>query len=89
MYAVNKYGCSGRKWPEKDSLFFKFQGHSQAALQDTAKVVKTIVEKHGGTGFELARNEEDAEALWKDRRNAYSAGLAFVKGSRGTPTDVW
>jgi D-lactate dehydrogenase (cytochrome) len=89
MFAVNKFACSGRKWAEKDSLFFKFQGHSQTALQETADVVKKIVEKHGGTGFELARNEEDAEALWRDRRNAYAAGLAFIKGHKGVPTDVW
>lgn len=89
MFAVNMHASPGRKWAEKDSLFFKFQGHSQAALQETAKVVKTIVEKHGGTRFELARDEEDAEAMWNDRRNAYSAGLAFMEGGRGTPTDVW
>lgn len=88
MFAVNMHASPGRKWAEKDSLFFKFQGHSQAALQETAKVVKTIVEKHGGTRFELARDEEDAEAMWNDRRNAYSAGLAFMEGGRGTPTDV-
>ena len=89
MSAVNKFACSGRKWAEKDSLFFKFQGNSQAALQETAKVVKTIVEKYGGFGFELARDEKDAEMLWRDRKNAYAAGLAFVKGYKGNPTDVW
>lgn len=89
MSATNKYGMSQRKYPEKDSLFFKFQGHSQAALAETAKVAKTIAEKHGGTGFELARNEKEATDLWSDRKNAYYSGLALVDGSRGLPTDVW
>jgi len=26
MKVINKYGLAKRKWPEKDSLFFKFQG---------------------------------------------------------------
>jgi len=91
MAAINKYGSSGRKRPERDSLFFKIQGHSQAALQDTAGVVRKIAEKHDGTGFELAQNEKEAAILWDDRRNAYSAGLALMKEGRGRgfPTDVW
>jgi D-lactate dehydrogenase (cytochrome) len=89
MAVLNKYELAGRKWPENDCLFFKFQGHSQAALQETAKVVKRIVEKHGGKDFKLAQNEEDAEALWTARKNALGAGLAFVPGAKGIPTDVW
>ena len=87
--AINKVGTSKRKWPEKDSPFFKFQGHSVASLHETAKVVKQIVEKHGGSGFQLARNDEEAEALWSDRKNVHYAGLALVEGSLGWPTDVW
>ncbi|KAF9464057.1 FAD-linked oxidase-like protein [Collybia nuda] len=88
MQATNKYGMSARKWPEKDSLFFKFQGHSKAALQETAKVVKAVVEKHGGTGFELARNDKEATDLWADRKNAHYSGLALIDGARGWSTDV-
>ena len=89
MDAINKFGVSKRKWPVKDSLFFKFQGPSAASLKETAQVVKRIVEKHGGTGFQLARNEEEADELWSDRKNAHFAGLSLVKGSKGQPTDVW
>ena len=87
--AINKVGISKRKWPEKDSLFFKFQGPSIASLHETAKVVKQIVEKHGGSGFQLARNDEEADALWSDRKNVHYAGLTLVEGSQGWPTDVW
>jgi D-lactate dehydrogenase (cytochrome) len=89
MSAINKFGSSERKWPEKDSLFFKFQGPSMASLDETAKVVKQIVEKHGGSGFQLARNDEEAHALWSDRKNAHYAALALVEGCQGWPTDVW
>ncbi|KAG6878896.1 hypothetical protein C0992_006833 [Termitomyces sp. T32_za158] len=88
MAATNKFGMSKRKWPEKDSLFFKFQGVSPASLQETARVVRKIVEKHGGTGFELARSEKEAEELWDDRKNAHYSGMSLVEGARGWPTDV-
>lgn len=88
MAAINKYGMSARKWPEKDSLFFKFQGPSPASLQETAKTVKEIVGRHGGTGFEFAQNDQEAADLWADRKNAVFAGLALVDGSKGWATDV-
>lgn len=89
MRATNSYGQSARKWPEKDSLFFKFQGPSQVALDDTARIVREIVERHGGTGFALAANAKEAADLWADRKNAHYSGLALVPGSRGWATDVW
>jgi len=88
MAATNKSGISKRKWPEKDSLFFKFQGATATSLRETAEVVKQVVEKHGGTGFQLAQTDEEAEELWSDRKNAHYSGLAFVEGSKGWPTDV-
>ncbi|KAF9264547.1 hypothetical protein L218DRAFT_998520 [Marasmius fiardii PR-910] len=88
MHAVNLYGQSSRKWPELDSLFFKLQGHSQESLQESAKVVKQVVERHGGTGFQLARDSKEADDLWHDRKNALYSGLALVEGSRGWSTDV-
>jgi D-lactate dehydrogenase (cytochrome) len=89
MRATNIYGMSSRKWPERDSLFFKFQGPTPAALKETAEIVKRIVKKHGSTGVELARDENEAAMLWADRKNALYSGLAWVKGSRGWSTDVW
>ena len=89
MHATNKYGISKRKWPEKDSLFFKFQGHSADSLEETARVARKVAERHGGTGFTLARNEREAEELWMDRKNAHYSGCALVEGAKGWPTDVW
>ncbi|KAK1215299.1 D-lactate ferricytochrome c oxidoreductase [Marasmius sp. AFHP31] len=88
MHAVNLYGQGARKWPELDSLFFKLQGHSKESLEESARVVKQVVERHGGTGFQLARDAKEADDLWHDRKNALYSGLALVEGSRGWSTDV-
>ncbi|KAI0820474.1 FAD-linked oxidase-like protein [Trametes gibbosa] len=88
MRATNIYGMSSRKWPEKDSLFFKFQGPTPRALKETADIVKTITAKHGATGFSLARNDKEAHDLWMDRKNALYSSLAILPGARGWSTDV-
>ncbi|TRM68380.1 FAD-linked oxidase-like protein [Schizophyllum amplum] len=88
MYAINKHGASPRKWPEKDTLFFKFQGRTPAAIQDTADAVREVVTKYGGHGFTLAANAQEADEIWADRKNALFSGLALVPGSTGWSTDV-
>ncbi|KAK0243109.1 FAD-linked oxidase-like protein [Armillaria nabsnona] len=88
MRATNIYGQSKRKWPEKDGLFIKLQGHTQQSIMDSAKVVKKVAEKHGGTGFEFAKNGKEAADLWTDRKNAHFSGLALIPGAKGWATDV-
>ncbi|KAF9491216.1 FAD-binding domain-containing protein [Pleurotus eryngii] len=78
MHATNLNGMSTRKWPERDSVFFKFQGPSPAALRETAQVVKRVAERHGGFGFTLAKDDTEAENLWADRKNALFSTLALV-----------
>jgi D-lactate dehydrogenase (cytochrome) len=89
MRATNIYGSSAHKWPEKDSLYFKFQGPTRASLEESARIAKQIVEKHGGSGFKLAANDQEAADLWEDRKNGLYSSLALVPGSRGWSTDVW
>ncbi|PBK69975.1 hypothetical protein ARMSODRAFT_956799 [Armillaria solidipes] len=88
MRATNIYGQSKRKWPEKDGLFIKLQGHTQQSIMDSARVVKKVAEKHGGTGFEFAKNGKEAADLWTDRKNAHFSGLALIPGAKGWATDV-
>ncbi len=87
--ATNIYGMSSRKWPETDSLFFKFQGPTSGALQETADSVKNITQKRGGTGFALATSEQEATKLWTDRKKALYSSIALIPGARGWSTDVW
>ena len=89
MKATNLYGLSSRKWPEKDSLFFKFQGPTAASLKETAEIVREITKKYGGTSFSVAKNEEEAHDMWMDRKNALYSGMSLLPGGRGWSTDVW
>ncbi|KAF9783921.1 hypothetical protein BJ322DRAFT_1007497 [Thelephora terrestris] len=88
MGAINKYGQSIRKRPEKDSLFIKFQGPTEASILESIKLAEEITKEHGGTGFDTADNQEEAEALWADRKNAAYAVLALMPGCKYWPTDV-
>ncbi|KDQ20463.1 hypothetical protein BOTBODRAFT_26476 [Botryobasidium botryosum FD-172 SS1] len=87
MKAVNISGMSAVTYPEKDSLFFKFQGSPQT-LKDTAAAVKRIVEKHGGTGFSLAKSDKEADDLWANRKYGLWSTMALVPGARCWTTDV-
>ncbi|KAI0792493.1 hypothetical protein C8Q75DRAFT_804866 [Abortiporus biennis] len=83
MRATNLNGMSQRKWPEKDSLFFKFQGPNQESLKETARIVQKITSRHGASGFQLAKNEKEASDLWADRKNGFYSTLSLVEGSKG------
>ncbi|KAI0769805.1 FAD-linked oxidase-like protein [Fomes fomentarius] len=88
MKGTNMYGMSLRKWAEKDSLFFKFQGPTPRSLQESADIVRKITEKYGGTNFMFAKNEKEAHDLWTDRKNAVYSGLAMLPGAKAWGTDV-
>jgi len=87
MAALNDHSTTTkkRKYPVKDTLFFKFQGPTQSSLQETAATVKKIVEKYDGHNFTLARTKEEADDMWSDRKNP---SLAVLPGSKAWPTDV-
>lgn len=90
MDATNLYGPSSRKYAVADHLFFKLQGPSTSSLAETARIVKAVVQKHGGTNWSLAKNEKEADDLWTDRKNAHYSGLAYGGvGCKGWSTDVW
>ncbi|KAJ6498787.1 FAD-linked oxidase-like protein [Mycena sanguinolenta] len=88
MAALNKFGSSKHKYLEKDGLFLKFQGHSDAALKEVAKIVKAVCEQNGGTGFRLANGPVEADAMWSDRKNALNIGRSLLPGADSWGTDV-
>lgn len=89
MEAINYSGLSERNYPVKDSLFLKFQG-SPRSIEETSKTVKQIVQRHGSSHFESARNAEEAQDLWNHRKIALWSSLEWMKDERARAwtTDV-
>src|SRR6267154_6011335 len=79
---LNEFGVATRKWPEKATLFFKFQG-SEDSIRETSRYVESAIAKHGATDYQLASNEQESEDIWQDRRNALFACLAYRPGCKG------
>lgn len=88
MKAINNAGLVDHPYPVQDSLFFKIQG-DDAAVRLTSKIVQSIVKKHGGSRFEFAATDQEAEDLWENRKYALTSTLAAHPGSRCWTTDVW
>ena len=83
-------GNPARKYDIADHLFFKLQGPTPGALSEAVDVVKRIVKKHGGDKFWPAQNEEEAEAMWMDRKLGFYSALAYAgEGAKAWTTDVW
>ena len=76
MQAINHSGLSAKTLPEVDSLFFKFQG-TTSSINETSKLIKSIVNKHGCTKFQAARSAEEAEELWNHRKIALWSTLGW------------
>ena len=52
--------------------------------------MREVVQKHGGKGWMLAKDEAESEEMWADRKNAHYIGMAWAgEGAKGWATDVW
>ncbi|KIL65031.1 hypothetical protein M378DRAFT_162595 [Amanita muscaria Koide BX008] len=40
---------------------------TKASLAETAKITKSVVEKYGGTGYTLAKDDKEAAESWTER----------------------
>lgn len=90
MRAVMTAGNPARKYDIADHLFFKLQGATPGALSESVEVVKKAIKKHGGDNFWPATTQEEAEAIWTDRKNGLYSTLAYAgEGARAWTTDVW
>lgn len=72
--------------PEAPHLFLEFHG-SEAGVAEQVESFESLVEDHGGSGFQWATKTEDRNRLWHARHNAYYAGKALRAGSNGVVTD--
>ncbi|KZV68441.1 hypothetical protein PENSPDRAFT_754087 [Peniophora sp. CONT] len=87
MSAINGAGLLDDPLPVQDSLFFKLQG-SPDTVAATAKTIQKIASAHGSQTFEFAKTDEEADALWMNRKYALNATLSSSPGSRCWTTDV-
>ena len=88
--AVTTVGNPARPYEIADHLFFKLQGATPGALSESMEVVKKIVKKHGGDKFWPAKTQEEAEAIWSDRKNGLYFGLIYAgENAKAWATDVW
>jgi D-lactate dehydrogenase (cytochrome) len=86
MRSINEAKSTSRKWREEPSLFFKFNGVTELASRDAARLVETITTKHGSTSFVFASSDEERSELWSARKAALWSMLALKK----SPSDkVW
>lgn len=88
MNATNKSGLIEQTYPVRDTLLFKIQG-DDPAVQSAAQAVKDTISRHGGTGFQFAQSDEEAEVLWESRKYALMSTITSVEGARCWTTDVW
>ena len=86
LRVVNAY--SKTDYPIAPTLFFEFQGISEATLDDQIRAVEAIAREHGARGFEWAASPEARATLWRARHNAYYATVAMRPGARAWTTDV-
>jgi len=80
MKVINNYRMSTRKWSEKDSLFFKFQGPYNASLKETATTVREIVEKHGDSGLAFETRKRRVGYGWIGRI-CFIQSWRFLRGA--------
>ena len=87
MSAINGAGLLDDPLPVQDSLFFKLQGAPEAVAA-TAHLIQRIASSHGSERFAFAKTDEEADALWMNRKYALNATLSSIPGSRCWTTDV-
>jgi len=76
-----------RDYESKPTLFFEFHGTEKGVEEQTA-MVGGIARENGGGAFQWATRQEDRNALWQARHDAFFAACALRPGKRGISSDV-
>jgi len=58
-------------------------------MGEMSETLKAITKKHGGIGFEFAKDDAEAEAQWQGRKAALWSVQALKDNGRVWTTDVW
>mmetsp|Transcript_3354 Transcript_3354/g.7478 ORF Transcript_3354/g.7478 Transcript_3354/m.7478 type:complete len:347 (+) Transcript_3354:558-1598(+) len=74
----------------KPTIFFEFQGSSEAAIQEQVQLTKSICTQDSrGSNFQFASGLHERKQLWAARHDLYYASLALRPGATGAVvTDV-
>jgi len=83
---MNSHGSSKRKHQVTDHLFFRLQGHSASAIQETAHIVCEVAKEYGGKDWTLAKDKSEAEVMWTGRENGAYIGMACAGEGVGRRT---
>lgn len=75
------------EYERKPTLFFEFHG-TKSGVEEQARLVGEISSGNGGGEFRWATRQEDRNALWQARHDAYFAACALRPGKRGISSDV-
>ena len=89
MRCINDAGATSRTWAEAPTLFFKFAG-TPSAVKEQVGIVKKMARSAGSTGFEFAKNDDEAAELWSARKEALWSVMAKRRndGDHVWTTDV-
>ncbi|VVT57759.1 uncharacterized protein SAPINGB_P005855 [Magnusiomyces paraingens] len=88
MKAVNDAGATERKWLERPTIAFKFNG-TKGLVDDQVKIVREISAKHGNKTFDFATTPEQRQELWAARKAALWSTIEVApKGHDAWTTDV-
>lgn len=85
MKWINDSAGTDRSWPEKPTLFLKFAGASDEAVNEQSRIVEEIAKTAGATALDTARTAEESEQLWEARKQA----LFTAAGSKADNESSW
>ena len=77
MKAINQSGYCDKIYSETPTLFMKFSGHSEQAVQEQISRVEAFAKKNSCYSFQFSTNEEEATSLWSARKTALWSLLAM------------
>lgn len=93
MNAIVEMGTGGdRKWYPDHLLLLKIGAIDDIAINSVLKIVERIGKENNGFNFQIARNEEEKEDIWRVRKTLMWNSLSWAKkykpNAKILPTDV-
>lgn len=85
MRAVNQGGYCAKEYPEVPTLFLKFAGHDNAAVDRQIQKVQEFARQAGCKTFEFSNTPEEAEAIWAARKTILWSMMTL----KNDPSDIF